>query len=132
MNKHEPIELFHTTNLKTATALVTLGFEKVSTSIIVRASDKQESMVFWFKTSNENGLSAQVVYHGMTKGGETLSKSDPENIVNYLRTYAANRDELINEIRNTPRQIEVEKGGRMALIREGASNETKRAVAKFL
>ena len=132
MNKHEPIELFHTTNLKTATALVTLGFEKVSTSIIVRASDKQESMVFWFKTSNENGLSAQVVYHGMTKGGETLSKSDPENIVNYLRTYAANRDELINEIRNTPRQIEVEKGGRSVLISENASDEPKRAVAKFL
>ena len=132
MNKHEPIELFHTTNLKTATALVTLGFEKVSTSIIVRASDKQESMVFWFRPRNGDGLSAQVVYHGMTKGGEDLSKSDPENIVNYLRTYAANRDELINEIRTTPRKVEIENNGRSVLISENASDETKRAVAKFL
>lgn len=132
MNKHESIELFHTTNLKTATALVTLGFEKVSTSIIVRATDKQESMVFWFRPRNADGLSAQVVYHGMTKGGEALSKSDPENVVNYLRAFAANRDELISEIRNTPRQIEVKRGDRSALIREGASDEVKQGVAKFL
>lgn len=132
MNKHETIELFHTTNLKTATALVTLGFEKVSTSIIVRATDKQESMVFWFRPRNSDGLSAQAVYHGMTKGGEALSKSDPENVVNYLRAFAANRDELINEIRNTPRKVEVEKDGRSVLISEGAGDETKRAVAKFL
>lgn len=132
MKQHESIELFHTTNLKTATALVTLGFEKVSTSIIVRASDKQESMVFWFKPRNGDGLSAQDVYHGMTKGGEVLAISDPENIVNYLRTYAANRDELINEIRNTTRKIEVGRNGRSVLISENASDETKRAVAKFL
>ena len=131
MNTHEPKELFHTTNLKTATALVTLGFTKISTSIIVR-TDGKESMVFWFEPRNEAGLSAMSVFHGMTKGGEMLAKNDPENVINYLRTYAANRDELINEIRNTPRQIEVEKDGVRALIREGASDEAKKAVSKFL
>ena len=131
MNTHEPQELFHTTNLKTATALVTLGFTKISTSIIVRA-DKKESMVFWFEPRNADGLAAMTVFHGMTKGGEALAKDDPENIVNYLRAYAANRDELITDIRNTPRQIEVEKDGNRALIREGASDATKKAVSKLL
>lgn len=131
MNRHDPQELFHTTNLKTAAALVTLGFNKISTSIIVR-TDGKESMVFWFEPRNPDGQSAMTVFHGMTKGGEALAKSDPENVLNYLRTYAANRDELVNEIRTTPRQIEVEKDGVRALIREGASGETKQAVSKFL
>lgn len=131
MNTHDQQELFHTTNLKTATALVTLGFTKISTSIIVR-TDGKESMVFWFQPYNDSGMAAMTVYHGMTKGGEALSKSDPENVVNYLRAFAANRDELISEIRNTPRQIEVEKNGVRALIREHASDEAKKAVSKFL
>lgn len=131
MNTHQPQELFHTTNLKTATALVTLGFVKISTSIIVR-TDGKESMVFWFEPRNQAGQDAVAIYHGMTKGGDALAKSDPENIVNYLRTYAANRDELINEIRTTPRQIEVEKNGTRALIREHASDDTKKSVSKFL
>lgn len=131
MKTHEQIELFHTTNLKTAAALVTLGFTKISTSIIVR-TDGKESMVFWFEPTNEDGLSAFTVFHGMTKGGDALAKSDPENIVNYLRQYAANRDELVNEIRHTPRQIEVVKDGKSALIREGASDLIKKAVSKFL
>lgn len=149
MNTHEPLELFHTTNLKTATALVTFGFEKVSTSIIVRATDRQESMVFWFRPRTADDLSAQVIYHDMTKGGEALAREDYEGqllaivpqdkhhlfykaVTNYLRTYAANRDELINEIRNTPRQVEVEKGGVKASIREGASDAVKKAVSRFL
>ena len=131
MNQHEPLELFHTSNLKTATALVTLGFEKKSTSIIIR-TDGRESMVFWFNPKNADGLSAVSVYHGMTKGGEDLAKSDPENIVNYLRTYAANRDELVNEIRSTPRMVEVRNGEKSALIREDATDEQKRALAKLL
>ena len=131
MNTHSPQELFHTTNLKTATALVTLGFEKLQTSIIIR-TDGKESMVFWFKPTNADGLAAALVYHGMTKGGDALSKSDPENIINYLRTYAANRDELVNEIRHTPRQVEVKNGDRSALISENATDEQKRALAKIL
>lgn len=131
MNTHGPQELFHTTNLKTATALVTLGFEKLQTSIIIR-TDGKESMVFWFKPTNPDGLAALAVYHGMTKGGDALAKSDPENVVNYLRTYAANRDELVSEIRNTPRQVEVKNGDRSALISENATEDQKRALAKIL
>ncbi len=131
MIKHERQELFHTTNLKTATALVTLGFEKIQTSITLR-TDGSESMVFWFRPRNEAGLTASAVYHGMTKGGDALAKSDPENVVNYLRVYAANRDELISEIRNTTRKIEVRNGDKSALITEGASDELKQGVAKLL
>jgi hypothetical protein len=131
MTQHEKQTLFHTTNLKTATALVTLGFTKISTSIIVR-TDGQESMVFWFNPANADGLSAMSVFQGMTKGGEALSKSDPENVVNYLRSYAANRDELVNEIRNIPRMVEVRKGDKSALINEGASKEQKENLAKLL
>ena len=131
MNTHERVELFHTTNLKTATALITLGFTKLQTSITVR-TDGKESMVFWFKPTNDAGLQAATVYHGMTKGGESLSKSDPENVVNYLRAYAANRDELVSEIRNTPRMVEVRNGDKSALIPENATEEQKRNVAKLL
>lgn len=130
-NTYEPRELFHTSNLKTATALLTLGFEKKSTSIILRA-DGKESLVFWFSPQNPDGLSAASVYHGMTKGGEALAKSDPENVVNYLRTYAANRDEIVSEIRTTPRLVEVRNGDKSALIREDATEEQKRALAKLL
>jgi len=131
MNQHDARELFHTTNLKTATALVTLGFEKQKTSVIVRM-DGKESMVFWFTPRNAEGLNAIDVFNGMTKGGEALTKSDPENIVNYLRTYAANRDELVSEIRTIPRMIEIRNGDRSALIREDATDEQKRAIAKLL
>lgn len=131
MKQHDPQELFHTSNLKTATALVTLGFEKKTTSIIIR-TDGKESMVFWFAPKNADGLSAISVYHGMTKGGEDLAKADPENVVNYMRTYAANRDELVNEIRNTPRMVEIRNGDKSALIREDATDEQKKALAKLL
>jgi hypothetical protein len=129
--ENERQELFHTTNLKAATALVTLGFVKRQTSIIIRA-DGKESMVFWFNPKNSEGLAASKVYHGMTKGGDDLSKSDPENVVNYLRAFAANRDELIGEIRNTTRMVEIRKGDKSALIAENATDEQKKALAKLL
>lgn len=122
--------MFHTMNLKTATALVTLGFTKISTEIVLR-SDGKESMVFWFESKNQDGLAAGSVYYGMTKGGEELAKADPENIVNYLREFAANRDELINEIRNTPRKIAIEKDGKTALLPENASAEAKAKIAEI-
>lgn len=131
MNTHGPQELFHTTNLKAATALVTLGFEKLQTSIIIRA-DGKESMVFWFKPTSPDGLVAATIFHGMTKGGDALSKSDPENVINYLRSYAANRDELVSEIKNTTRMVEVRNGDKSALISENATDEQKRALAKIL
>jgi len=132
MNTHEQQTLFHTTNLKVATALVTLGFEKVTTSVIVRQSDGKDSMVFWFQSANPEGVKAETVFHGMTKGGDALSASDPDHIVNYLRCFAANRDFLIAEIKSTPRKIEVRSGDKSALISENASDATKRQVSKLL
>lgn len=124
-------ELFHTPNVKAATALLTLGFEKVAISKI-RRTDGKDSIVFWFKGKNAAGESASAVHHGMTKGGEALMKSDPEHVVNYLRCYAHNRDELIADIHKTPRMVVVEHNGRKAAISENASEETKRKIAEML
>lgn len=123
--------LFHTTNLKVATALLTLGFEKITISSMTR-TDGQTSTVFWFSGNNADGLSASAVYHGMTNGGNALNRKDPENIINYLRCYAGNRDELITDIKATPRTIVIEKEGQKIAISEHASEETKRQIAEII
>lgn len=124
-------ELFHTANLKAACALLTLGFKKETWTRTIRA-DGQESTVYWFESRNTDGLKAETVHHGMTKGGDALSKSDPENIVNYLRAFAANRDELIKDIRDTPKLVVIEANGRTFALPENASEETKRKFASQL
>lgn len=125
------MELFHTTNLKVATALLTLGFEKVTISKMTRA-DGQNSIVFWFAGTNADGLKARDVFHGMTKGGEALARKEPEHIVNYLRCYANNRDELIADIHNTPEMVVIEKDGQKIAISKNASEETKRQIAEMI
>ena len=125
------MELFHTTNLKVATALLTLGFEKVTISKMTRA-DGQNSIVFWFAGTNADGIKARDVFHGMTKGGEALARKEPEHIVNYLRCYANNRDELIADIHNTPEMVVIEKDGQKIAINKNASEETKRQIAEMI
>jgi hypothetical protein len=78
---------------------------------------------------NDKGQQADEIYRGMTKGGEALEQSDPENIVNYLRAYAANRDALVDIIRNTPRRIIVERNGKQIAIREDATEEDRKFLA---
>jgi len=124
-------ELFHTTNLKVATALLTLGFEKITISSMTR-SDGQNSIVFWFAGTNAEGLKAASVYYGMTKGGEALARKEPENVINYLRCYASNRDELITDIHKTPKKVVIEKDGQKIAISENASEETKRQIAEMI
>jgi hypothetical protein len=124
-------EFFHTTNLKTATALLTLGFEKITISKMTRA-DGKDSIVFWFAGTNAEGLKAATVFHGMTKGGEALARKEPEHIVNYLRCYANNRDELIADIHNTPEMVVIEKDGQKIAISKTASDETKRQIAEMI
>lgn len=124
-------EFFHTTNVKVATALLTLGFEKITISSMTR-SDGQNSIVFWFAGSNADGLKASSVFHGMTKGGDALARKEPENIINYLRCYAGNRDELIADIHHTPKMVVIEKDGQKIAICETASDETKRQIAKMI
>lgn len=125
------MELFHTTNLKVATALLTLGFEKVTISKMTRA-DGQNSIVFWFAGTNADGIKARDVFHGMTKGGEALARKEPEHIVNYLRCYANNRDELIADIHNTPDMVVIEKDGQKIAISKNASEQTKRQIAEMI
>ena len=141
-------ELFYTANMKVANALLTLGFVKLTTSRVTRG-DGRESTEFWFDSSNAEGQSAQQIHHWMTKAGDDLIASEPERelveqltpaqeilfqkaVVVYLRNFAGNRDELISDIKNTPRMVEITNGTRSALIAENASDETKRKVAAML
>jgi hypothetical protein len=124
-------KLFHTSNLKAATALLTLGFKKIALSRMIR-KDGKESIVYWFEAENESGQNANFIYEGMTTKGAELAQKDPENVVNYLRAFAANRDELISDIKATPRMVIFEKDGRKVAISENATEETKSQIAKML
>jgi hypothetical protein len=129
---NEREEFFYTPNLKAAVALVTLGFRLKEGNAVTRTvrADGKESTVFWFDCLNDKGQQADEIYRGMTKGGEALEQSDPENIVNYLRAYAANRDALVDIIRNTPRRIIIERNGKHIAIREDATEADKKEIAK--
>ena len=125
--------MFHTTNLKAATALVTLGFELLNPPVTRTVRDDgEDSTVFWFEPRNKEGKKAIDVYRGMTKGGEDLNESDPENPINYIRTALGNRDELITLIRNTPRNVVIKRKGRSIAIREDATNEQKEQFKPYL
>ena len=130
---NNPISLFHTINIKVATALATLGFQLNNPPCIriVRA-DGKESTEFWFETTNKDGLDASSVYQGMTRLGDELEKKDPENPICYIRAALANRDVLVDIIKSTPRLIEIERNGKKIAISENASAETKREMSKFL
>jgi hypothetical protein len=127
-------EFVYTANLKAATALATLGFGLKYPQPISRTvrTDGKESTVFWFNSTNDRGERAEDVIVGMTKGGEKLEQEDPEHIVNYLRAYAANRDALVDIIRQTPRRIVVETKGKRILVREDATESDKAEIAKRL
>jgi hypothetical protein len=127
-------EFVWTANLKAATALATLGFGLKSPNPVTRTirTDKKESTVFWFNSTNDKGDRAEDILLWMTKGGEELEKRDPEHLVNYLRAYAANRDALVDIIRGTPRHIVIERNGKRIAVREDATEEDKRALAKHL
>lgn len=127
-------EFVYTANLKAATALATLGFGLKYPQPVTRTvrTDGKESTVFWFNSTNDRGERAEDVILGMTKGGEELETKDPEHIVNYLRAYAANRDALVDIIRQTPRRIIVETNGKRILVREDATDADKAELAKRL
>lgn len=127
-------EFVYTANLKAATALATLGFGLKYPQPVTRTvrADGKESTVFWFNSTNDRGERAEDVILGMTKGGDDLEKRDPEHLINYLRAYAANRDALVDIIRQTPRRIIVETNGKRILVREDATPEDKAELAKRL
>lgn len=127
-------EFVYTANLKAATALATLGFGLKYPQPVTRTirADGKESTVFWFNSTNDRGEKAEEVILGMTKGGEELERKDPEHIVNYLRAYAANRDAIVDIIRQTPRRIIVETNGKRILVREDATPEDRAELAKRL
>jgi hypothetical protein len=127
------MKLFQTINLKAAVALATLGFKPNNPPVtrIVR-QDGKESTVFWFDCINDKGQDASEIYRAMTKDGEELERKDPENPINYIRAALANRDVLVELIRDTPRIIEIERDGKKIAISEKASLETKKEMSAFL
>lgn len=133
-NINDGEQYFYTPNLKVATAMVTMGFAPKMPCPITRTvrSDGRESTVFWLDAVNDKGQRAEDVFSGMTKGAYALNESDPENPINYIRAALANRDVLVDWIRNTPRRIEVEIKGKCLLIREDATSEDKKEIIKNL
>jgi hypothetical protein len=127
-------ELFHTSNLKLAATLATLGFDPHEAPITRQVrSDGNETTIFWFKASHpHNGESAFDVFQNFTKRAEFFAESDPEHPINYMRAVLQNRDEFIDLIRNTPRDVVIERNGRRIAIRETASEETKKKFAALL
>jgi len=127
-------EFVWTSNLKAATALATLGFSLKHPSPVTRTirTDKKESTVFWFNSTNDNGDRAEDILLWMTKGGDDLEKSDPEHLVNYLRAFAANRDALVDIIRSTPRHIVIETQGKKILVREDATEADRKELSKAI
>ena len=127
-------EYFYTANLKVAAALVTLGFAPKMPNPITRTirSDGRESTVFWFDATNKDGMQADEVFKGMTKGAEDIEKADPENPINYIRAALQNREVLVDWIRATPQRVEVEIKGKKLLIRRDASEEDKKRLIKYL
>jgi hypothetical protein len=127
-------EFVWTANLKAATALATLGFGLKSPNPVTRTirTDKKESTVFWFNSTNDRGDRAEDILLWMTKGGEELERRDPEHLVNYLRAYAANRDALVDIIRGTPRHIVIERNGKRIAVREDASEEYKKNISALI
>jgi hypothetical protein len=45
---------------------------------------------------------------------------------------AANRDEIVSLVKNTPRHVVIERNGRRIAIREDASEETRRKISNLL
>ena len=87
---------------------------------------------FWFEGENDKGQDASQIYRQMTKEGDELEAKDPENPLCYIRAALANRDVLVDIIRNTPRLIEIEHNGKRIAISENASDKTKQEMTRFL
>jgi hypothetical protein len=125
-------EMFSTINLKVATALLTLGFKKITLTTI-RQHDGKESRVFWFEGTNSRGDKAETISHLFTRGVEQLKANDPEGVLYHLYAYAHNRDELIKDVYAAPRMVEiVTPEGRRLMIAENASEETRQKVAAMI
>jgi hypothetical protein len=95
-------------------------------------SDGKESTEFWFEGENDKGQDASQIYRQMTKEGDDLELTDPENPLCYIRAALANRDVFVDIIRNTPRLIEIEHNGKRIAISENASDKTKQEMTRFL
>jgi hypothetical protein len=110
---------FYTANIKVATALATMGFAMKQPEPVTRMvrPDGKESTIFWL---------------GMTKEGDALDASDPENPINYIRAALLNRDTLVDLVHGTPRRIIIERNGKRIAIREDATDADKKILATKL
>jgi hypothetical protein len=139
-------ELFSTLNLKAATAIAAFGIEKVTTCRVVR-TDGKESTVFWFGSSGEGLPKTELIAYWMTKGASEVEKAEDELLAQlnpaqralfykaacrYLYCYAHSRDNLVSDIKNFPKMVEIRNGERVAHIPADATDETKRQIAAML
>jgi hypothetical protein len=122
-----------TGNLKAASALATLGFDFHESTPCVRIAreDGKESSAYWVAEDGPRGMRASKVIHWMTKGHAELEESDAEHPVNYIRAGFINRERLIDLHHDTTRTIEIRRNGKILLLSENATQETRQKFAKF-
>lgn len=132
---HQPLDLFHTTSIKLAAALVTLGWNLYEAEPVTRLvnEDKSETTRFFFQSRHpETGESAFDIFTKFDKQAEVFNSTDPEHPLNYIRSALLNRDELIGLVKRTHRLVTISRNGKRIAISERADAETKKNFARFL
>jgi hypothetical protein len=131
----QPLNLFHTTSIKLAAALVTLGWNLYEDEPVTRLvnEDKSETTRFFFHAPHpETGQSAFDIFTKFDKQAEVFNATDPDHPLNYIRAALLNRDELIGLVKRTARLVTISRNGKRIAISERADAETKKNFARFL
>jgi hypothetical protein len=131
----QSLDLFHTTNIKLAAALVTLGWNLYEAEPVTRLvnDDNTETTRFFFHSRHpESGHSAFDIFQKFDKQAEVFNSTDPEHPLNYIRAALFNRDELVGLVKRTARLVTISRNGKRIAISERADDETKKKFARFL
>jgi hypothetical protein len=131
----QPLDLFHTVNLKLASALLTLGwnlYEQEPVTRIVNPDQTETTRFFFLSRHPETGASAFEVFKNFEKHAEVFATADPEHPLNYIRAALYNRDELVGLVKRTHRMVSIHRNGKRIAISEHADAETKQKLAKFI
>jgi hypothetical protein len=127
-------ELFYTSQIKVAAALVTMGFERAEPRITkIRREDGSSSIVFWFNPRNRDGVMARDVFRKMTRDADAFLASHPDDPINWMRCVQFARDGLVSEIHEAQAKVEVRgSSGHRAAITATATDAQKDQIARIL
>jgi hypothetical protein len=130
-----PLNLFHTSSMPLAAALVTLGWDFYDAEPITRLVDEhgKETVKFWFHAAHPTtGESAFATFEKFDKHAEVFAAEHPEHPLNYIRAALLNRNELVGLVKKTHRLVTIARNGKRIAISERADAETKKKFSRFL